>query len=106
MFGMFQSVEYGELRCNVADIPSRHSLLWKTMAARILAEYQCGINARRSIRLMVVHPKDTMLNAAVAALDLDDWNPEWPVPFHCRFESRNGGVWIIMQRMPELLLAN
>lgn len=103
---MFQSVDYGEGEYDRRAIPSRHSLNWKSMELGILREYKLRANARHEVKLMVVHPRDAVLNAAVAALDMDDWNPEWPVPFYCRFESRNGGVWIIMQAMPELLSAN
>ena len=100
-----QSVDYGERAYDLKAIPSRHSH-WKCMELSIVGEYERRLNARHGIKLMVVHPKDMVLNAAVVALDMDDWNPEWPMPFFCRFESRNGGVWIIMEAMPELLLAN
>ena len=80
------------------------SSAWELMELEILQQF-VGMRGSRK-RLMVVHPKDKYWNAAIAALDADDWNPDWPVPFYTRYEPRYGGVWIILEVLPELLLAN
>ncbi|HWB61148.1 MAG TPA: hypothetical protein VG733_16825 [Chthoniobacteraceae bacterium] len=87
------------------EMPSHGSMMWEVFSERILNEYQRSRGARGHLRLMVVHPHSPLMEA-IRALDRDDWNPDWPTPFYCRFESlRQGGVWIIMEALPEILRA-
>lgn len=78
-------------------IPASRGLEWENLERQILRAYGRQPGARGGLR--VVHPRDQIYQAALAALRADDWDPNQRAPFWAEFEYR-GRRWALMEPLP------
>lgn len=82
------------------DIPDNpRGLAWTSLERDILRASGYTGGGRGAPRLKVVHPKDAVYQAALQALQNDDWNEEVKRPALMRFNYRGQEFWI-MEELP------
>lgn len=80
--------------CDTPENP--RALAWTILEREVLQAFNRRLGGISSRKLKVVHPKDTVYQAALEALRADDWDDEaMPRPYAIQFEYRSHEFWVM-----------